>query len=572
MDSRFRCAWMLGVLVAILTTVLAAPADAATPAPGVVTGLVAKPSTSTVVLSWKPAKRATHYRVCLVTARESTRCYRSSDRTTKRTWTFTNLRPTSDTDYYFSVKSYRGNRSRISALRGFNLLPPPTPDRPAGITQDVTTSAVTITWAPSKHARTYSVCLAGTARTTRCTRASPRSGTRSATFSGLRPTAGGDFFYRIRAYNGTSVSQSAQQRIDLPVGTIPVVSPARGASGVIDASWPAAVNAETYQVEVATNWAMTRGLTTYTVTGTSASRAHFTIGVTYYVRVRALNGLSKGVFSRPHSIRLPSRPTHVTVMTYNLCGQDKCVTRANGIKTWSKRRSHAGKIVRRAGADIISTQESHDVDTQFGRELYGYRLAAYSHSKSLFYDKAKYYVRRSGSITLSRSQKKYAVWAEFLDTSSRGTFIVVDAHLQPFKSKRNDDLRSAQTTVLLREVTEINPTRLPVIYAGDFNSNRSNAQVSGGYDAPRKVFTAAGLVDAFGRARNRIHADYNSANQAVNPPLRFGDHVDHVYIDPTITVRSWRIVTAMSKTGHWYATPFASDHNPLRTVLTLRSR
>ena len=133
--------------------------------------------------------------------------------------------------------------------------------------------------------------------------------------------------------------------------------------------------------------------------------------------------------------------------------------------------------------------------------------------------------------------------------------------------------------VLIAAMAKENTKQLPVIYAGDYNSNRVNADQSkykGGCDAPLKAFTAVGVPDAITIASHLVHTIFNSANQAVNPPYKYGDHVDHIYVSPDIRVNSLSIVLGPNgATGSElfrYAAPFASDHNPVQANVTVPGR
>ena len=260
------------------------------------------------------------------------------------------------------------------------------------------------------------------------------------------------------------------------------------------------------------------------------------------------------------------------VLTFNLCGQDKCVTTTNRMKKWSTRKPLAGAIVRGTGADVIATQESGRSDTNFGTELPGFTLCRYYSAKSLFVRTAKYSVLRSGTITLDSKRGRYAVWCELQDKVTRTRFIASDAHLEPYKGLTRDNLRYLQTGELLKDMVVVNPRKLPVVYAGDFNSNKANANQSkypGGYDAPMKRFTGAGIPDSYDLADTFRDPTWNSSNQAKNPPIKNSDHIDHIYIDSRIHANAWRVVITTTDTGSAYITPFASDHNPVLAELVI---
>lgn len=553
----------------VLFMTLAAPADAET-APSPATGIRISTTESTATISWKPATGANSYRVCLQEFADQSPCARISSRSTATKVTFRSLEPTSGTDYYVVVYSYNGTARAATYRKGFNLATPAPPGAPTQVTRTVSAHSLTVTWAAATGADTYDVCLMTSGDTTSCSQRSPRSTSRTATFNDLVPTSGTDYYVRVYAYNDGGATPSVRYSFDLPVGTIASVSVTRqeGTDRVLS-RWSEAVNAEQYEMQFGTNPSMTTGLKTYTLENPSATFTRLTLGQTYHYRVRGINGVVKGAWTPITRFRMASNPTNVVVMTYNLCGQDKCVNTSNGMKRWSTRKPIAGRIARGAGADVISTQESHDRDTRFGTELPGFSLGAYYSAKSLFFNSDKYDKQRSGIITLSSTERKYAVWVQLVDVNTRTVFIVVDPHLQPYKGVTKDRMREAQTKKLLADVARINPNKFPVIYAGDYNSNSSNTNFEDGYDAPHKVFTAAGIPDAFDVAEKKVNPSWNSANQAKNPPVRHYHHVDHIYLDQVIKALEFKVIVSVkySDGPTIYQTPFATDHNPVRAKL-----
>lgn len=571
MTAVFRRVLAILFASCVLFSALTGTADAAvTPSPA--TGVKISVTTSSATISWKPATGAASYRVCLQEYADQTPCVRLSSRSAATSATFRSLAPTSGTDYYVVVYSYRGTARAATYRKGFNLAAP-VPGAPTSVVRTVSASSLTVTWAAAARARDYDVCLM-TSDDPTCARRSPRSTTRSATFTGLVPTGGTDYYVRVYAHNAAGSTGSIRYSFNLPVGAISKVTVVReSGTSRVRAQWAPAVNSERYQLQFGTDRAMTTGLRTYSLTGPSATLTRLPLGTTYFYRVRGINGVVKGAWTTPATFRMASDPTNVVVLTYNLCGQDKCVNSSNGMKRWSTRKPYAGRIARGSLAGVIATQESHSEDTRFGTQLPGYALGAYYSAKSLYYDTAKYERLRSGVITLSSTERKYAVWAQLRDLRTRTMFIVVDAHLQPYKGRRLDLMREAQTKKLIADIARANPNKFPVIYAGDYNSNKSNADQSrypGGYDAPHKVFKAAGIPDAFDVAASKINPTWNSANQAKNPPLRYSDHVDHIYSDAAIKVLQFKVVLSLD--GSRYRTPFATDHNPVRATLRVPGR
>lgn len=586
--------------------------------PAAPTGIKIASSWNGATITWGTAARATSYTVCLRTNATTSTCAYTSKPTSSRSATFTGLKPTGGRDYFAVVRATNTVGTTSSAKKGFDLkvapkpspkpttpaskptpkpstpspkpsttttpaatptptatapTPPPTskPAVPSDIKVTPSWDGATITWSAAARASTYSVCLTTNADTSTCAATSPASAALSTTFTGLKPTGGRDYFAIVRATNSLGAVSSAKIGFDLPVGTTTGVGSSQVTPTSRRITWAATTNADGYDVQIAENAAMTTQVRGLTSTASPLTVSDLTPGRDYFIRVRGRNGTSApGAWSAIVSTTQKATPADVSVMTWNLCGQDKCVTSSNGMKKWTTRKAIAGAWIRTFDVDVIATQESHAKDTRFETELPGYGIAAYYSAKSLYYDKSELVVERSGTITLDSTRKRYAVWALFRSIDSGARFIVADAHLEPYKGVSYDRLREAQSKKLLAGIATANPEELPVVYAGDYNSNKSNANQSrypGGYDAPARVFSAAGIPDSLGVAGKAVNATYNSANQAKNPPMKYSDHVDHIYLDPRIDVDEWSMLLRMS--GSSYATPFMTDHNAIRVDLTI---
>ena len=533
--------------------------------PGTPSGLKAATTTTGANLTWTAASGAKYYGVCIYKHSTDTSCAQWNGNITSTSLTLINIKSQSGTDYYFTVLAYNDTGNSRSDKAGFDLRP----GTVTGATHSISTSAVTISWPQAANAEKYSVCLLTNDTTTTCVRTSSASSATSATFTGLGTTPSTDWYYIVRAVNGSQTSATSRVGFNLPVGGVSGFSVTDSTTNSIHWIWNSLTNAENYQIQVATSSDMTKGLITYYPTGTSYDATKLVPGTTYYFRIRGVNGSVLGTYTTVGTLHLSTAPISVDVLTYNLCGQDKCLGSDNVMKHWSPtRKPLAGALVRTTASDIIATQESGDKDTNFITELPGFGKAMYKSGKMLFYKTSRYTLLRTNYITLSSANKRYAVWAELQDKATRTRFIVADAHTSPTKGKYYDDLRKAETTALLSGVKSINTAHLPVIYAGDYNSNKSNLKSSGGYDAPLQVMAQAGIPDSRNIADWAWHTDYNSANQAINPPYRYGDQVDHIFVTAGISVQQWGVVTSLDSKGN-YKTPFPSDHNPVRSIMTL---
>jgi endonuclease/exonuclease/phosphatase family metal-dependent hydrolase len=528
-------------------------------------------------VAWKAVAGADRYAVCLVRSLAQTSCTEGFF-TTRTSHTFTGLTPVDGTDYHVHVRAYVGSASAASPRTPVELQL--RPDEPTGVKHTVRTDAATISWKPARYATSYDVCVMTSLAATACETTTARTTGTSATLSGLAPNPGADFVYVVRAYRGAARADSDRGRFDLPVGEVGWITFKGTTPTSLTLHWKAATNAEAYVVDVSTRADFASGVRTQKVTSLETTFADLAPGVRYHARVRGDNAPAKGPVRGVTTRILPTSDVDVRVVTYNLCGQDKCRS-SSGIGSWSSRKSRAAAAALGTGATIISTQESGDKDTNFGSALPGFRRAAYQSAKSLFYKTSTYTLNRAGSLTLDADRKRYAVWAELVEKTSGTPFIVVDPHLEPYKGKVNDDRRHAQTRRMLALVDALNTRDLPVVYAGDMNSNKNNATYPGGYDGVRAAFLAAGHVDTLDRARAATNPDradghaynvlFNSANQGRVTPIKNGDHVDAIYTSPEVVTRTWKVVVDLASPSR-YRTPFASDHNPLTAYLTIPGR
>ncbi|GAB2470455.1 hypothetical protein GCM10027265_19420 [Jatrophihabitans fulvus] len=159
----------------------------------------------------------------------------------------------------------------------------------------------------------------------------------------------------------------------------------------------------------------------------------------------------------------------------------------------------------------------------------------------------------------------YAAWQEFGAPGSR--VLVVAPHLPAGGGRAADATRWRETRTMLRLGTaRARRSGVPVVYAGDVNSNES--RTTHVFDGPGLAMRAAGVADAQYVAQRRYGLRYNSANQYRRVPPAFGDSIDRVFASPGVAVESVAVVVRL-RAGRFVGM-IPSDHNPVVAQLRLR--
>jgi hypothetical protein len=454
--------------------------------------------------------------------------------------------------------------------------------RPAKVTKiraKTTTTTLRIAWKRPARATSYRVCVKTAPKAGSCVR-KVRTRRTSVTFRRLAPNSGHDLFYRVVAHRGKKRSAPVTWRhVNLRVAKGSANRVGGGRGHQLSYAWSRSTGALSHQVQVSTHRDFRADVRTTSRRGLGAEVTGLNGGMTYFARVRGVNGTVKGAWGPVSRTKLPAVPVRATVATYNLCGEDKCRPGnaswflAN-VPAWAVRKPLAGVVVRSATPDIVVTQESGK-KTGFRSQLPGFTQGAYKSAKTIYFRSSRFSAVDGGWLTLDSARNRYATWNVLRDRSAGTAFLVVNVHLEPHKGATRDALRDQQMARLISKVNARNVHQLPVVWAGDWNSNASNANQStypGGHDAPKERFARIGVVNSLERTTDVINAGLNSANGGVLAPKAHGHHVDAVYVPHTgITVESWSMPANFIDTqdGRQYATPFPSDHNPVVAKLVL---
>ena len=280
-------------------------------------------------------------------------------------------------------------------------------------------------------------------------------------------------------------------------------------------------------------------------------------------------------------------PAAVMVGTFNINhgkgGLGKGASRLNAI---------AGEI-RRGGFDVVGLQESatemRDNLVPRLRPTYTYSLLGDSKGRNatggqIFY---KPDVLTPGSLggtielpTPSSGKTRFGLYQDFYHRTSGAHFLFTSVHLSNLDGRAASDVRNAQAQRLVDRLSAINTSGLPLVIAGDMNSNAAKKYA---YDAPRRVYQGYGLREVFNLAASKVNANYNSFNFLQATPRYGGYRPDQIYVSGKVSVQyaetMVRLVTkkvkvrkkgrVIKKKVKRYKTPFISDHNAIRAIVTV---
>lgn len=582
--ARFLLAFATALSLAAGLTLASVPAYAKGKKPGSFKVAAVFAGTTTAAISWGKSSRATGYRVCLLESSGAKKCAYASGLTKTRTLTFRGLKPTGGTDYYARVEAVNRSGKRYTAKKAFDLKVPAPQNLAASGNK---TDRFSLAWSPALNAGDYEVQVAeNTAFSTGLKSITTKSTT--AEFSGLKPNR--TYYARVQGRNGSLKGVWSATRT---TSTIPLQTAAKpeapihtgGLGHFLTFEWAPVKNATKYDVQISPVQDFSSRVSTVPTTKTEITLDGLNGGSVYYTRIRALAGTNPSAWGPVATVKLAQPEVNVSIVTYNVCGQDKCRSGASAtfkanVPAWSARKQFAADLVSAADPDIIATQESHDKDTRFQTEFPGYTVGSYKSAKSLYFRASKFTSAGGGWITLDSPGKKYAVWEKLRDRSTGATFYAVNAHLTSGKGAANDRQRALEMSRLYAAIDSENVYDLPIVWAGDWNSNADNANQSkyaGGFDAPRNFMRDRGIADAADAvdSADAINLRLNSSNYGDRTPKASGHHIDAIFVDADARIDSWRMLTQFADdswvytSGKLFKAPFGSDHNPIAVTVTL---
>lgn len=336
----------------------------------------------------------------------------------------------------------------------------------------------------------------------------------------------------------------------------PLASP-----NTVTLKWSETRNTLKYQIQRANNIEFTEGLATK-ITEDANNRIiirGLNPNTTYYWRVRAINEKSKGDYSTPIKAATTAKTLDINIGTYNICSES-CA----GIKD---RRWRMADLVAENDIDILALQEAGGkrvgpvVAKAFASQKTGLtRAAGGAKTRYLFYD-AKRFRQLDGDWFTFGRKVHGTTWAKFEDRRSGIRFIVASVHLS---NTGSDTGRADQTKRVFAEINKVNKEKLPVFFAGDFNSHRRHR-----LDGPEKVMKAKGYVNALELVDGKpVNAEVTSFRSFSTQIKRNGLHVDKVYVPKGTEIKSWKLFFK-SDDGRYSGGKF-SDHNPLKAEISIK--
>jgi endonuclease/exonuclease/phosphatase family metal-dependent hydrolase len=413
--------------------------------------------------------------------------------------------------------------------------------------------------------------------------------TPSATISGLTYTTS-PYYYRFAAVNSSGVRYGTEiltgyLRPAAPTGI--TVSSSIAGTTIKWTSGPA----RTFRIARATNAAMTTGRVHYNITSQARQYTPYGLvrGTRYYFAVAAMNGLVAS-YGAPVSVVAAPREVSVRVLTYNVlhAGAAGQYSGDGTIAAWSDRRPKVVSLIQSSAADLVAVQEGSawigsiqgrggirqvdDLKNALG-STYSLARTEIPPSEPGYFRTGRYILYRNTTYRTIGSggywtigTARYAAYQVMENRATGARLLFVSVHLSAAAGTSTGDAeRKAETESLIRQASAYAASqRVPVVYAGDFNSHTGPGHA---FDGPALAFGAVRATDAAETAQFKVNPTYNSANGHYRTPPATSHSVDHIYAPPGVSLRTWRL--GLQLTSGMFVGAIPSDHNPLASDATI---
>ncbi len=405
------------------------------------------------------------------------------------------------------------------------------------------------------------------------------------TVSGL-PFSTTPYYYRLEAMRTTTWRTWSEV---LTVGLKPAMPTAARAMASVTGTYLtwASTGATGFQIAQGTDYTQTAGRHIYTTRDATPQFSPFYLakGTTYYFRVRAVNTGSASAWSPRVTVKPITQQQGVRVMTYNLLENHFDGTPEGGqiVAPWDQRVIAAATLIKERVPDVVAIQEAADWTSAYMGDRMIDTLRKTLASMGVDYSLARTEIppgspgwRRTGNYILYRTatydavgpggnftlaDPRTAAYQVLQNRASGARFLAVSPHLISAQGLNYDYVRQSEMTSLVSQATAYAASYgVPVVYAGDFNSQSLHA-----LDAPAVVAAKNHMADAAEAAQVQSNTQYNSANQYLRTAPAFGDSIDHIYASQGVAFYSIR--HALHVSGGKYIGVMPSDHDPVISYL-----
>jgi endonuclease/exonuclease/phosphatase family metal-dependent hydrolase len=306
----------------------------------------------------------------------------------------------------------------------------------------------------------------------------------------------------------------------------------------------------------------------------------------YWFRVQTTNNGTGSGYSPAVSATVGGRQQQVSVMTYNILQltSDGNTVAGGTIAPWSDRGPAAAKWIKSADPDVIAIQEGWP-RYKDGRQIDDlltslnalesradkYTLVETNvndmNGNYLLYKTALYRPVGTGGkwhIGSTDTIRVWGVYQELQNIASGAKFLLVGTHLTVQGGLAGDQERQAETQRLVADAkAQAALDRVPVVYAGDFNSNTFVRQHV--LDGPGVVMRSNLITDARAVAQTLVNNQFDSVTDYRRAPFQYSLDIDYVWGSPGVAASDWTM-TLIQQDGSIIGT-IPSDHNPVTATI-----
>jgi endonuclease/exonuclease/phosphatase family metal-dependent hydrolase len=285
----------------------------------------------------------------------------------------------------------------------------------------------------------------------------------------------------------------------------------------------------------------------------------------------------------------PTDSVIVKVTTYNVLSKNHDSTFPNN--TWAMRKTAFQSIIKQGNnvPEILGIQEGqnlsqvNDIVSLMGSGYDSYISPRTISARAIFWKNDKYQLVASDTKdilpdTTGYSSQRYASYVRLKHIATNKMLIIFNVHLPLGNDVHKQSLRRHMATYLAGKVQQYSSDygNIPVIVMGDFNNYFDT--IIGGIASAGATLTSFGLTDTYAEClpANRQNPDYRTKNDMENGVAELGasgsKRIDYIFTYPVngVSVLDWRnIINFQTGSTINMQTPVPSDHNPVRSRLTL---